>query len=35
MSKRFTTALFFTLAVGAMLSAQTYKAPRTPWAIPI
>jgi hypothetical protein len=34
MSKRFTIAAFVTLAIGAMLSAQSYKAPRTPWGDP-
>src|SRR2546423_724430 len=34
MSKRFLTATLFALAAGALVSAQNYKAPRTPWGDP-
>jgi hypothetical protein len=34
MSKTLTTAAFITLAIGAILSAQAYKVPRTPWGDP-
>ena len=34
MSKRFLTAALFSLALSALLSAQSYKAPRTPWGDP-
>ena len=34
MSKRFLTAALFALTAGTLISAQVYKAPRTPWGDP-